>query len=551
MISDLGMDIEVIPKREREKQNEPTMSNVQTMSKEGAKIVPRFKHKLCRMLSCGVLVLVMAHLVYLFDLHRPEHMLLPQEAVSQSVHGKENETTTSTSIFEESKEKSKETILMPDEVFPVAVHAETHFLKSIPSTFRFPWVDQNNATSYFRETVNEPKKYLWEYNPALVYLPEDQVPDIDQLQDARIQKDSLYLALYRVSNVQSCLTTEFCLEHNLTFGWGKRHVEMTAFAILNADFEILAETIVGIGRDYRLYNLRGQLYLSKDTLIWPIWINKKATPPNVRTATLRSSFSSEHFSVYRGVNAACVQSQFRKGKNFNYFEDASGRVMAQIYPMGPRIVENVNISVVCGRETLHQEPRNESSSAAQLEQASLFETRSLPNATFKSYDETYFPKFSRWYPFTEERGTACCLSLPDKRNDVGKFPYLLVGISHTKIPFWVKLRNASFTSRQYTNRLYAFEPVPPYRLVARSGGFCLGFPDHDEGLDNPNVWFLRNKSYSVGRPLNCPHITFVMSIIDAVHDPFMAIITYGMNDCASRMMKVRKSDLSQLLFPPP
>ena len=444
--------------------------------------------------------------------------------------------------------KEEDAIWMTDRAAPKAVHAKTHYLNSVPSTFRFPWIDRNNASSYFRRVANETKTFVWEYNPSIVHLPADQVPDIAQLRDPRIQKDSLYLAVYRVSSVHACLDPDFLLEHNLTLG-GKGPLQMAVFAILDAELNILAEASVKHGEDNRLYNFRGQLYLGRKTLIWPIWINRNATPSNIPTLTLRSRLSRGHFSVHQGIHASCATSLYRQGKNFNYFEDSSGRLMVQIYPMGPRIVEKVNVSAVC--KTIHQTSLNENSSMDQLASGSLFMTQSLPKASFRSFDEAYFHQHGKAYPFMEERGSACCISLPDQRDVERKSSQLLVGISHTKVPFSVSkyLPNASFTSRQYTSRLYAFEPVPPYRVVARSGGFCLGFPDHDEGLDNPNLWLVRNHSYTVGRPLNCPYITFVMSIVDAVDDPSMAIITYGMNDCASRMIKVLKTDLSQILFP--
>ena len=52
----------------------------------------------------------------------------------------------------------------------------------------------------------------------------------------------------------------------------------------------------------------------------------------------------------------------------------------------------------------------------------------------------------------------------------------------------------------------------------------------------------------MGQTFDCPRITFVSGITEHATDSNKAIISYGINDCTSRIMVVSKSDLARLLF---
>ena len=197
----------------------------------------------------------------------------------------------------------------------------------------------------------------------------------------------------------------------------------------------------------------------------------------------------------------------------------------------------------------------------------LYITNTVPVESFHTTDEPYLiqhgvdPKKL----ITHDRGTACCVRILNPNNTgtaLVDIPYLLVGVSHTKINKWkADLRdkhNISFALRQYHSRFYAFEPVPPYRVVGRSGQFCMPFPassssssSSSEQQDIPSLSLIRNQPLQMGDNHTCPYITFVMGIVDAVDDPTgeTVVMSYGMNDCGARVVKVTKSSIFNILFP--
>jgi hypothetical protein len=132
--------------------------------------------------------------------------------------------------------------------------------------------------------------------------------------------------------------------------------------------------------------------------------------------------------------------------------------------------------------------------------------------------------------------------------------------------------------------IYAFEPTPPFNVVARSGFFCLGFAllkRSDDALDGTSQMVVAGRSHAV-RHLrddeanesdneqvwgaandyklkingevfdNCPAIHFVTGIADKMGDEEeTAIVSYGVNDCYPRMIEVSKKFLVGLLKQPP
>jgi hypothetical protein len=107
-----------------------------------------------------------------------------------------------------------------------------------------------------------------------------------------------------------------------------------------------------------------------------------------------------------------------------------------------------------------------------------------------------------------------------------------------------------YTDKSYLSALYAFEPAPPYRIVARSGSFCFGYPDEEEAKENYYAKLTHARNLIMGEPENCPFITFVSGITEKVGNPSKVIIGYGINDCISRFVEVDKSELVRLLFHP-
>jgi hypothetical protein len=447
-----------------------------------------------------------------------------------------------------------------DEAGPRVIYAQTYFLRSVPAEHRLPLLDRHNFSAYFNETNNNRKKrLLWKFNPSIVPLPTDQIPD-----DLRSRNESFYLATYRLSHSENCFTDE---QREQVFLGSEGSWDLLGFAILDMDLNILMETIISAhGTDNRLFNLNDQLYVGMSNLVAPMWLKP---PVNETVHTPRNHFDqTAPFTVSSRTQKACCSSDTCKGKNFNYFTDHTGRILVETNPFNPRIVEVVDMEAPCtSRNNMELEKglvRGTTinyTTGTDLATTRVFITGDIPPESFHTIDEVYFPTHGvHSLPYTAERGTACCVAIPDvrpaseKNGTTKNLDYLLVGVSYVKIQQWSKSlwksHGVKFASRQYTSRLYAFEPTPPYRVVARSGSFCMGLLDEQEGTDNPNTWFVRNRpAHLENHNMSCPFITFVMGVVEAFDDPSKVIISYGMNDCAPRIVKVDKSELVQMLFP--
>ena len=94
------------------------------------------------------------------------------------------------------------------------------------------------------------------------------------------------------------------------------------------------------------------------------------------------------------------------------------------------------------------------------------------------------------------------------------------------------------------------EAGAPYSVVARSGKFCLGFPDEDEiGTQNPYGRATISRKLRLGGDFfDCPAIHYVSGLVDTPDGDHLWI-AYGIADCSPRMIKVRKADVLRMLFP--
>ena len=198
-----------------------------------------------------------------------------------------------------------------------------------------------------------------------------------------------------------------------------------------------------------------------------------------------------------------------------------------------------------------------------------------------------------------DSGSACCVSIrwrDDNDGDAsgvsggggvgagkkdGEGRRLLLGFSHRKTRRGLGRDSPQYN---YVSRVYAFEPTPPFNVVARSGFFCLGFAllkRSDDALDGTSQMVVAGRSHAV-RHLrddeanesdneqvwgaandyklkingevfdNCPAIHFVTGIADKMGDEEeTAIVSYGVNDCYPRMIEVSKKFLVGLLKQPP
>lgn len=453
-----------------------------------------------------------------------------------------------------------------DQVGPKVIYAKTHYFQSLPTAeYRFPRVPLSNLTNYFEMQRFRTQKFYWEYNPSLVPLPSNQVPIFLNA------SEPFYLGVYRISNQQGCFTmdqTKPSGKEQVNLGTAGP-VDLMGFAILNAtSLDIVAETIVNAGgRDYRLFRNGDHIYLTRDTGFWEVWLHE--TPTNQerdRTEMLPFVRNEKNgFPIYKGHRNYCCTSHLCKGKNFNYFVDSHGKLMVDSRSMGPHIVEGVDLvkKGSCHVKTF-QPPMTEHNytlTSSNTTNFPLYVTRGVPPESFHTTDEPYFAKHKvKKLPYSEERGTACCIRIPNQlKNATISSDCLLVGVSHTKITKWedelMRTHNVSFTLRQYNSRFYAFEPIPPYRVLAQSGRFCMPYPpatatNGEEEESNPNMPFIRNIPLVVGHDHTCPYITFVMGMIESIDDPNNTVImSYGMNDCGAQIAKVPKSEISRMLFP--
>jgi hypothetical protein len=431
-----------------------------------------------------------------------------------------------------------------DDAGPRINFGSSQMVSALPSIYRFPKeaIETDNLKSYVQYLARSKTKlmHLFDYNPSIVHLPPDQTPYIPgetpvYLKSTRINKENYCFGNGEDEGERRTLTRQF---HN-----DVPDQKIIGLSLLRSDLSVIRETVIRFEHevrdlnDVRLHNVRGQLYMSSHTWIAPIWVIE----PNYMHGkkTLHNEFLTSNMTITFGIDKHCCTSKTCKGKNFNYFVDGNNLTVVETNPMGPHIVEQIDLNQTCAKSML----ANVSTDVV---------SEDFPNTTsFYTYDEILLhEKKAPTLPYREERGSACCVSIPDSRK--GGKDYLLAGVSHSMLPYWKypweKAYNVSLQILQYTLRLYAFEPFPPYRLVAVSGKFCLPYPDEEEAKGNYHTKLSRSLPNRLGHVNECPHITFVASIIEAAGDPSKIILSYGLNDCTARIVEIDKSEITRILF---
>jgi hypothetical protein len=428
-----------------------------------------------------------------------------------------------------------------DDVAPKVSSAMTHFLHSIPKKHRIPKAALANLTAYFsmKENVHPARMYFFEFNPSIVQLPKSQ----------KTSDDTVYLASFRVSTCHNCIPdrNDYIRMMNGPRSSVKKHLEYLGLAVLNGDLEIVKEIVVSVKgvmnnfQDPRLFLLNDQLYVGSYQNLRPLWLTS-ATASTNDTVMLLHAWPKEEVdgmepsrlldSIVMGKTGPC--SKHRKtqsaGKNLHYFMDANKDTILEIQPMGP--YERMNMTTACTAP-----------SAPELIQ---YNATSRPFPSFGTSDELDLSRQDYYdVPYTDDRGSACCATLEHQSKTIQ------LGISHSKTRY--KYRSGDepplrLTSNQFFSSFYAFESESPYKVVARSGKFCLGFST-ESGSENPYTQMQMDTIKMIDvEYASCPRIHFVSGMVEKADDPDQLIVAYGINDCVPRMVVIHKSEVRRLLF---
>jgi hypothetical protein len=420
-----------------------------------------------------------------------------------------------------------------DRVGPRIDHAQTFQLTSIPSIHRLGPHAVSNITAYFSvpEHVYPQVEYLFEYNPSVVRLPASQRPVL-------AGETPVYLASFRVSNQHYCFPPSD--RKLLMAGQKVSPKDWLGLALLRRDLTVIQDVVVDLkkarfpsAQDFRLFVLHDQLYISSYDAVTPLWL----IPPLDATNTMLLPIIFGNLAVAVRYFPSCAPCEKKNkgycGKNMNYFVDANQESVVEIWPSPPHLVRTVNTDIPCRR--------NETPD-------SRVDGRLPPvPVSFASIEQLHFPSLdSKETLLTRGRGGACCISLQHPVTGEA----VLVGIQHSKTPQQrnKRLPAGNVAPNHYLSSVYAFKPTPPYRMVAQSGYFCLGFPTKREQESNPLVRATTWRKLMLGEEFDCPRIHFVSGMTLKEDDPSTVIIAYGINDCVSRMIEVPVSDLQRLLF---
>jgi hypothetical protein len=477
-----------------------------------------------------------------------------------------------------------------DQKSPVINHGRTHMLSSIPAANRIPASALADLPNYFSDPANvrgTEKKYLFEYNPSIVLLPPDQIPaslvvapgnsdggDDDQSNN----NTAVYMASYRVSDINMCLPNgaKYIYNPNNT---RPAHEEYLGIAFLRADLSIIRDFTVDLRtanvrvQDFRLFNLAGNLYITGYEVIAPVWVNVPADIAQKNKRYMKKLYDMFQKEEDRTENdltlsvrtfTSCCSSPSCTGKNFNYFvgsgrgsggnssntshnnASSATKIMVDTNPMFPHTVDEVDLNRRC--DAAKEEGKDNSVNTI----------RGPAPSHYSNMERLFFEKGHYAIQQSGDRGTAGFVKLEilvDDNNDnnktgqTSKSQQLLLGVSHQKL-FRFGDFKVEYSHATYTSNFYAFEQTPPYRVVARSGAFCMGFPSEEENEQNFYSRLVRSRPLIMGEKENCPQVGFVSGITEKAGDDSKVIIGYGINDCVPRVVEIDKSEIVRLLFNP-
>lgn len=431
-------------------------------------------------------------------------------------------------------------------------------LPSVPPMHRLPRDAVDNVTAFFLSSsdhVFPAVDYLFDFNPSIVKLPSQQ-------QSWTVNGEpTVYVMSLRVSNRHYCWRPA---DRQLYIGKAgqPRQKDYLGLALLSRNLTIVTNFVVDVkqhqknAEDFRLFVLHDQLFLSSSDWIAPIWIQHPddAVDPEVMKHRTVISFvfgdDSDHnplsLSVYMRNQWSCVpcgRPHGPCGKNLNFFETTllqKRQTWAEIWPSPPHVVAEIaDWNATCNRSLVPTLIKDEDSHSA----GSV-----MPS--FGTVGELILSRLHAQEKFlTRGRGGACCIEMQNPHTNTP----MLVGIQHAKTPSQgMRPLPHNLTANHYLSSVYAFEPEPPFRIIAQSGFFCFGFPDQKE-QDDKNAPLVRATQWRylrIGneRFLGCPRIQFVSGMTKRVDDPTKVLVAYGINDCVTRMVEMSTIELEKLLF---
>jgi ribosomal protein S27AE len=431
----------------------------------------------------------------------------------------------------------------PDDVAPQIEYAQTHFLKSIPETNRVPADRLQNLSEYFSEMEDGKRVFLFEFNPSIVKLPESQRPSIE-VSGSSASKQPVYLAAYRISNMHACIVEPETLEVMASKILPKKKPrQYLGLAFLDSNLNIVQETMLDVRvtmphfEDPRLFILHDQIFIGSYSNLVQIYV----VPPNGSGEDILrvpAMMGESNMTLYVRNRIFCSRDDEarRLGKNLVYFVDSDNRTMIELMSMGDK--EMLDAAVDCSAPF-----RNKT-----LPHYVQTNVAALPLPSFATMDELHYVKHGVYAPaLTFQRGSACCVAMENPDPDG---PPLLLGISHSKSRYKQRgLPDANVPFNSYFSAFYAMEAKAPYRVVARTGNFCFGRSAPDEAGGNPYA-NLNQENLWIGNTQNCPRIHFVSGMVEKADDDSKLIVSYGVNDCAPRLVVIAKDDVQKMLFAP-
>lgn len=252
-------------------------------------------------------------------------------------------------------------------------------------------------------------------------------------------------------------------------------------------------------------------------------------------------------------------------KNFALFSTPDGKMYAEITIWPERIVREIKPDEydALPKDNFMKKRARRNFRVDQMLQRrvkTVRETTSTkdPLPSFFTVDEHWFP--GKRNPFKEfAHGGACCVSFSS--DDIADYPHdswvglgsIFVGVAHNVITYYATKRQLDMNTvkvQTYVSFFYAFDPSPPFDLLARSGYFCLGHASpSDAGMPNPRSALTGNRPLlQNNETFSCPLIHFVQTIVEKADDPSRVVIGYGLNDCTARLIEVPKKEVARLLF---